>query len=160
MKRYIAYCITTILFIAASCDSARYPIDNPPSVKIDVRLLGTWKEKGKREEFTLIKQNDNEYTILYRNRRHDDIEKYPAFLSSVENTEFLNVCLPNEEGKEYIFLKIIEINPIRNVVTVAGVSDSTMKYITDAAGIRDRITQNLNNPAFYSDTTYFYRISK
>ncbi len=159
MKRHLQY-IFAFLFIVlvAACDTARFPIDPTPNVKVDTRLLGTWRAKGKHEEFTLIKQTDYTYLILYRNRKHDDMEKYPAFLSMVDSASFLNISSQDDSTSGYFFMRILNVNYIKNVVTAVSLSDSTLKDITEPAGVRERITQNLNNPAFYSDTTYFFRI--
>jgi len=145
--------------ILPSCETAKFPIDSPPNVKIDNRLLGTWRANGKHEEFTLLKQSDNEYLIMYKNKRHNEFDKYPAFLSNVDGATFLNIFSNDDkEAPGYYFLKIIDINTRKNEVTIANVVDSTIKTIAEPAGIRERISKHLTDPAFYSDTTIFFRL--
>ena len=159
MKTYLQYSSILLLsLLFAACDTAPYPIDRTPNVKVDTRLLGNWKMKGRPEEYTLIKYTDYKYMILYKDRRRNDIDKYPAFLSDVDSVKFLNITSEDDSTAGYFFLRIININPIKNVVTVAGLKDSTLKDITDPAEVREHISKNLNNPAHYGDTGYFYRI--
>ena len=71
---------------------------------------------------------------------------------------FLNVLYTDDSLNGYLLLKILDINPSGNMITAAAVSDSTMKYVTSSAAVRERIRTNLNNPVFYSDTVHFVKV--
>ena len=62
-----------------------------------------------------------------------------------------------DEESGYFFVHIINIS--HNSMTTAVVADTTLKYLTSAKEVRNRIEKNLNNPGFYSDTLHFYKVS-
>jgi hypothetical protein len=160
MKKYVLHFIA-LLFIAASftsCDTAKWPLDEQPSIKIDKRLLGQWRVKNKHEEFTLIKENDYSYTVLYKDWRNGDLQKFGAFLSDVEGAKFLNVHIKDEKAEGYLLVRILDINTTTNIVKACTVTDSLFQVMTEPGDVRRRVTEHVNDPKYYVDTTYFYRI--
>ena len=164
MKRYVEY-ITAFLFIGlfASCEPAKYPIDDHPLVKIDTRLIGKWKVKGEKDEYILSKDGksvnvDYKYLVLNKDPKTGKVDKFSAFLSEVGNAKFLNVFFKEDTIEGYIFLRILDINAAGTTARIATIADTTLKYITNATEMRERFTNRLNDPTFYNDTTYFYKI--
>lgn len=162
MHNYFKFCFSLLLItIFAGCDLSKYPIDDPAVVKIDTRLLGTWSEhKGDLSEtYTLTKKDDFYYTVTEKNKKEKP-KKYIAYLSEVEHTRFLNVYCKDEKDSTdgYLFIKIIDLNVAKKTATAVSIKDSTMKYLTSTAQVRERITTNLNNPTFYGDTAYMYKV--
>jgi len=53
----------------------------------------------------------------------------------------------------YFFLKILDVNADLTKMAAATVHDTTLWK-----GVRQRITRNVSNPAYYFDTVHFYKI--
>lgn len=156
------YGLVLLLLLLVGCDLSKYPIDDAPVIKTDARLIGKWKEKEKKGQsdlYTLTKKSDTRYLVTVK--EHDDNKrtlKYDAFLSDVNNVQFLNVLYKDDSVNGYLFLRILNINAAGNTVIAAAVSDSTMKDLRSSAAVRERIKENLNNPVFYSDTVHFIKV--
>jgi hypothetical protein len=160
MKNYKRFCLAPLLiFLLTGCELPKYPIDDPPVVKIDSRLLGTWAENKKdlSETYTLSKKDAVRY-ILTLKRKKDKPEKFVAWLSDVEQNLFLNVYCHDTDDAGYIFVRILEYNATDKSLQMACVKDTTMKYLTTSAQIRERITSRINDPAFYGDTGKLYKV--
>jgi len=167
MKPHIllAAAIVAVLFLT-SCSDAKYPIDNTPSIKVDQRLMGTWKAKEKRGNklvtdndvlYMMNKQNDYEYMVILKTNKKKDAETTTAYLSDVNKSLFLNVYVKGDTAG-YSFFRILDIDAKGNKVTVASIADTTMNALTSSAQVRERITKNLNNPLFYKDTVYMFKV--
>ncbi len=158
MNKKIQYCIAVLLIIIiAGCNLPKYPIDDPPVVKIDTRLLGKWKLKNEKDVYVITKQNDYQYLITFKEKKKAP-EKQVAFLSKVNDARFLNIYCADDSGGSYFLLRIIDVNAAANRITAATVKDSTMQYLKSSAEVRDYVVKNLDNSAFYSDTGYFYKV--
>ncbi len=167
MKQYFEMLVFAVVVILslASCADARYPIDNTPSVKVDARLMGGWKVKEKKGNkmvstddmvYMINKHNDFEYMLVTKTGRKKEAETTTAFLSDVNKVQFLNVYIKGDTAG-YSFFRILDINEAGNKLTIAGIADTTMRSLTSAEQVRERITKNLNNPAFYRDTAYLFK---
>jgi hypothetical protein len=155
--------LAMVVFIGllASCTLPKYPIDAPPSVKIDARLLGKWKGKNKgetRDLYTLTKKSDYLYSIEGKQSGNKKKELLTAYLSMVDSVRFLNVWDNDDTAKSYLFLRLLEINAEGNKLRVCAVSDSNMQYLTSCAQVREYIVNHLNNPEFYGDTVWFSKV--
>jgi hypothetical protein len=160
--------IASILFIG--CANSKYPIDSRPKEKADQRLLGKWKEmkdKNHQEtndediDYTVVKKDDHEYQITMRltGKKGNEKEKYTAFLSKIDEATFLNIAVKDEKKADgYFIVRVLDINKDANELAVSTIADTTMVYLNSAAAVRERIAKNLNNPAFYKDTGYLYKV--
>lgn len=154
--KYLAFLFLTSL---TACDVSKYPIDNAPNVKVDTRFIGKWKDKKDRKTTYIISlQNEYQYQIINKNKKTGN-ETYLGYLSNVEGSTFLNVY-NKDSANAYMLLRILDVNAKADRVTIASVSDSTMKNMSNAAEVRKYVTKNLNNPVFYSDTTYLRKLKR
>ena len=173
MKRLFFLFCSVVLITAPmiGCKSySRFPIDEHTIVRVDTNLIGIWKMKedtDKHNYFVIERRNDYEYAVTYMNKGGSNrtYENFPAYFSEISNSRFFNVGYRNydweshkdiEEG--YFFLKVIDIDQRGFNMTLALVSDTTMKYITSSKEVRERITKNLNNPNFYDKPVHFHKI--
>lgn len=166
MKHIIPFLTVAAILFLASCSDAKYPIDHTPSVKVDQRLVGNWKAKEKKgnkyvtdndELYMMNKRNDYEYMVVLKAMKKKEVETTTAYLSEVGTSQFLNVYVKGEHPG-YCFFRILDINTKGDKVSVASIADTTMNSLTSAEQVRERITTNLNNPAFYKDTTYLFKV--
>ena len=78
---------------------------------------------------------------------------YTAFVSHIQDAEFLNVHYKDDSVEGYFFLRILELNKAADRVQVTEVhEDSVLHTLTGAPAVRQWIQSNLNNAGFYSDT--------
>ncbi len=126
--------------------------------------------KGYYKDF--IKRQDHEYAItrMDGNGRGAHYQQWGSFLSKVGDATFFNIMYnhtPDEHGeyisekKEegYFFLRLIRVNKAGDTMITAVVADTAMRSMKSSKAVRNRIAKNLNNPAFYSDTLHFYKVS-
>ena len=160
---FIAF-VFVVLF--ASCKESNYPIDANPALKVDSRLIGTWKARDIRGNspvidppYVLTKDNDFQYrvTIKEKDRGVDKEESTTAFLSKIDNALFMNVVVKDDSGG-YFFFRILNIDAKNGKVTVASIADTSMVHLSSPAQVRARIAKNLNNPLFYKDTSLLVKV--
>lgn len=151
-----------LLIFCAGCDLSKYPIDDPAVVKIDTRLIGKWRaqEEGKHyATYTLSRMDDFHYRISSRIKvkRSVQTDEYQGFLSEIDNVPFLNVFYKDDSGNGgYSILKVMDVRA--KSIVVASIKDSTLKNLNSPKEVRERITNNLNNPLFFMDTTTLIRV--
>ncbi len=127
--------------------------------------------------FMDYKENKNQYYFITRMDHHGinpHYQQWNAFTSYVNNATFLNIkyvyspsayLTPgspvNTDGDEegYLLVRVLNINPTKNRITTATVADTFMKHIKSSKEVRAYVEKNLDNPAFYSDTFHFYKVS-
>lgn len=159
MKLYnVLFSSIIVSALLPGCIDAKFPIDAKPVTKADPQLLGVWKEEKKTTDdcmYMVTAKDDYHYRIALKCRKEKKAQ-YPAFLSLIGNTVFLNVEDREDSLKGYKFLRILHVS--RDKVQLCAIADSTMQYLNSSADVRERIAKNLNNRAFYKDTGYLVRV--
>jgi hypothetical protein len=168
MSRNLLFVITVVVCaLFTSCKESNYPIDAKPAIKIDARLIGTWKPKKKSGKSPLVdppyvisKENDFEYrvTIKEKDKGKDKEEWTTGYLSKIDDALFMNVVVKDDSGG-YFFFRILNIDTKNGKVTVASIADTTMIHLANSVQVRERITRNLNNPVFYKDTSLLVKVN-
>lgn len=119
-------------------------------------------------------EDKNKYEYYFTRMASNGInplyENWPVFISEVMGMRFLNIQYRNlviengrwqrdkdEEG--YFFVRLIRMNKSKDTLTTCIVADKSMKLLPNSETVRERITKNLKNPKFYSDTLHFYKVS-
>ena len=154
-----------ISFLIGCNRISKYPIDDPARIKIDNTLLGKWvmKEDTLKTNYFIVKKKDDfKYSVTYMNEggTHVQYDDFSVFLSKVNNSRFLNVQYYYQSVQGYFFLKIIDINEAGDEITTCTVADSTLSEMTKPSEVKSRISRNINNPDFYSDTAHFIRVKR
>jgi hypothetical protein len=163
MHKQLYFCVVLLIVAAAGCNLPKYPIDDPPVVKIDNRLLGKWAEKKRKDKdifndiFIVTRKNDYQYLITVKEKNKKP-EEHIAFLSRVKNAIFLNVYNKEDSGSSYLLLRLLDVNGATHKITAAAVSDSTMQYLKGSPEVREYVTKHMDDPSFYNDTGYFCQI--
>lgn len=178
MNKILSASVLLIMIIATSCNYSKYPIDKEPSVKVDEALFGIWKVQGDTDKanFILVQNSDdksppdkeslNTYWVTYFNRSGTNriYENFGAFLSNVGKERFINLGYwdraadgTDEDG--YLLYRIIKTNAKGTSMTLAMVNDPALKNAKSAAEVREKVTKNINNKKFYSDTVELYSVS-
>ena len=171
----------SILFITGCKSYSTHSIDEKSKIKIDARLLGTWKAiEDTDTKNCIVVQSYNDlfpnwapsdvdsvnkdcyYFVTYLNRhgRNPLYQQFSAFLSKVQNASFLNLHYWDDSVENgFLLIRIIKMNNAADSITTALVADSTLKNIQNSASLRQRISSHLNSSAFYSDTLHFYKVN-
>ena len=127
-----------------------------------------------RESYDNFLEKKDHYYYITRMNAHGQkphYKQWSVFVSKVNNVTFLNIpyrFVPERDGhylpgqttrQGYFFVRLININPAYDTITTAIVSDTTLIHLASPKDVRNHITKNINNPAFYSDTLHFYKVS-
>ena len=143
---------------------SKYALDDQPRVPVDTNLIGIWKmqeDSDPHNYFVIEKYNDVQYVFTYMNREGSNrvYENMGAFSSNVNGTEFINATYLNWKGKSgYFLLKVIDKDKRGFDMTLAMVADTTLKDIGSSTELRDRISKNINNPAYFKKPVHFRKI--
>lgn len=117
------------------------------------------------DEAVSLKNRDYEYWVT-TNYNNTQYAQWGVFPSEVGYNTFLNVSYREifygknkniREEKGFFFLRILESSDTH--VTTALVCDPVLKNLKSSAEVRELIYRRMNQPAFYSDTLHFYKIS-
>jgi hypothetical protein len=173
MKKYLVGTLVVLTLLSSGCKNvAKFPIDDPSTSNLDDGLIGKWKfdEDTDKRNFYEVYRKDAPYDPLkYHVRfwnRGGTNPTYEAnvYLSKIDGVRFINVPYWEDGGEGahfshlgYFFLKILKVNADFTKMTTATVYDTTM-WELNQSGVKQRITRNLNNPAFYYDTVHFYKM--
>ena len=119
-KQFGCVAVVFALLFLSGCATARYPIDAQPLVKIDAALLGKWKTTDKKDVYTMARKSDFEYLLTLKVRGRQDFEKFPAFLSVINNERFLNFAqIENDSLKGYSFARLLSVESSGNKISCA-----------------------------------------
>ena len=157
--------VTVASLLLYSCNNCRYPIDDKPTVKVDDRLIGTWKsvKPHSSETITFTRNSEYLYMVAEKADRTTPVEYHTAWLSDVENNLFLNVAdkpLDHDTDQSFIFLRILSVNNEGNKICVAMVMDTSGTQLQNAGEVRKRVTDNWNKSTFYADTEYLEKVKR
>ena len=161
MKKVLAFVVGVLVVSGfTACSLPKYPIDETPSVKVDARLLGTWKAKvkGETETYTLTREGDYQYLVTAKKPGNKKKELMNAYLSMVDTIRFLNVYDRGDTEKRYFFMRLLEINAAGNRLRACGVDDTNMQHLPNAKAVREYVVKNINRPSFYGDTAWFEKV--
>ena len=130
-------------------------IDSGPSVKIDARLLGTWKSKGSSDDkFVCTKASDLTYKI-------EEVKKdgkntiYSAFLSDVNGTTFMNAKEQGDGLSTNYYLYKVVVNSASSVTLVPVTENITEKF-SSSAELKQFIEKNMGLSFFYDKSVDEY----
>ena len=134
----------------------------------EYKIEEKWRKKNKSYE---TRDYDYYLTYMHQHGSHPHYRQFTAFLSTVNKSKFLNVAyyytpyvkghpINNQSEEGYFFVRLVHLSRKYDTLVTAIVADTTLKYLKSSAEVRERITKNVNNPAFYSDTLHFYKVSR
>jgi len=157
----LSFSDTTHLNKLVGYNLSLYPINDPPKIKIDARLLGKWKAKNKNggyDIYTIAKKGLYQYLVTVKEDKKKATGKKIAYLSQVNNAWFLNMYCEENGDEGYRFMKFLGADPSYDKVTTVNVADSSFIYLNSSAEVRNLIAKNLNNHSFYGDTLRLYKM--
>jgi predicted small lipoprotein YifL len=163
MKKAFSFVSVVLLLLSfAACTLPKYPIDDPPVVKIDARLIGKWKVSTQMEKdaeyYSVTKKDDFHYNISAKDPKKKELFKFTGFLSYVDSARFLNVDNTDDSDRGYFFMRLLEINVAGNKLRTCSVEDTMMQYLTSPAQVKEYIRKHLDNPGFYKDTVWMSKV--
>lgn len=173
MKKLLLILLLLPAFVQGQISNieAKYPIDGPSMKNLNDAILGRWRfeeDTNKKNFYEIIRHEPyqlDRYHIKFWDRggTNPTYESNMHF-SKIGNTQFINVPYFEENftHEGFFFLKILETDadPVTGnyiKMTAAVVNDTTLWNLNQAE-VKQRIIQNINNPAYYSDTVHFYKM--
>lgn len=162
MKKQISiaaiFCLSILLW---GCPyESKVPIDNP-SVKINLKMLGTWQNQSKPEEiFKITKQDEFTYNIQVTNKNKVEVDKMLAYESVVNGITFINLWdnKPYSSSKKYNFFKI-EMNG-ENEIETASITENVQEHFSSSNELKKFIAANMMNSYFFEKSGTLIRIRK
>ena len=107
----------------------------------------------------MARKSDFEYLLTLKVRGRQDFEKFPAFLSVINNERFLNFAqIENDSLKGYSFARLLSVESSGNKISCAIVEDTSLGKMSSSLELRNYIGRNMNKPSLYGDTVVFYRM--
>jgi hypothetical protein len=125
------------------------PID-APSVKVDLKLQGTWVLRDDPDEvYTVSPLDMYTYQIVVTQKDSDDQEIYQAHTSMVNKTMFLNITKDEEEdtSKSYILYKLEFRSD--EWITLSEVTENIDEKFTSSKDLKNFISKNIMKSYFY-----------
>ncbi len=142
--------------------TAKFPLDEKPSVIADTDLIAIWKMKegvDPHDYFVVERYQINEFVFTYMNRGGSNrtYENVSAFFSKIGNVDFLTVCLYDQETNTpgFFFLKVIDRDNRGWHMSLSLVADTTLKELTSSNAVRARIEKNITNPKYFMKPVHF-----
>ena len=172
MKYFFLPALGFTMLSSLGCTSiAQFPINEPATDTFNKGFVGKWKfeEDSNKNNYYEIEDGAFYHMDTYHIKFWDRGGKKRTIETGIHMTKLAGnifISVPYlKRGEEiwdykpsgYFFLRVIDINKDFTKMTTATVHDSTL-WELNAAGIRQRIFRNLNNPAYYYDTVHFYKI--
>ena len=144
---------------------AKYALDEHPAIMADTNFIAIWKmneDTDPHNYFVLERFDYYNYVFTYMNREGSNrtYENMGAFFSNIGDTRFINVRYFNWETNTggYFFLKVVHADSRGWDMDLALVADTTLKNITSAKEVRERIEKNVNNPSYFKKPVHFRKI--
>lgn len=108
------------------------------------------------------------FTYFNAHGKNPCYQAFTAFESFIQGIRFLNISYYNqplspegvpigENETGYLLLRLLRVSN-KSIVT-AMILDTTLKNAGSAAEVRKKVTKNLNNIHYYSDTMHFYKVN-
>jgi len=137
------------MFFLTGCPyESSVTIDNP-SVKINTKLLGAWKDKKNSDIYTVEKHDEFTYGIT----QSKDNDKLLAFVSIVNGVNFLNFWEPGSDApsKKYSFYKM-EMQTDGSLL-LSEITDNITESFTSSDDLKKFISANMKNSYFFGKET-------
>ena len=158
MKNIFSFIAIAVLCIALSgCPyQSSTPID-APTIKVDTRLIGTWKSSGSDDDKYKISQADEfTYSFIKHSKGSED-EKYLGYFSVVNDVTFLN--LYNDTGSD-IASRLYNLYRVDvkgdGVIILKEMTENIDEEFTTSEELKKFIASNMNNSYFYSKDETIY----
>ena len=103
-----------------------------PSIKVNPILLGAWEPKSSSDDkYTVTKDDEFTYKIEKKGKEAKDVTHYKAFLSKVDDSNFLNLWEDNGTTPITYYFYKVELNSANSKVTLSPVTENiTEKFAT------------------------------
>lgn len=162
MKKFVQlFAVVSFSFLLMGCPyETEVPIDQP-SIKFPSNLFGKWEPKSSSDDVLTIKRKDDFTVIITKTKKDakpdDSVEQYEAFLSAVDNIQFLNVT----EASEYsstpkYYLYKMEVSPSGSRITLSAVTENIDETFSSSAELKIFIQKNMNHSFFFEKEEEVY----
>ena len=129
-----------------------------PSVKVDPKLIGTWKSAGSEDDKYKIAQLDEfNYSVVKHSKGSSEDEKYIGFFSVVNDAGFLNLYTdngPDAASRQYYIYRVDMKGD--GVMNVRELTENIDEEFTSSDELKKFIAANMNNSYFYEKDETLY----
>lgn len=145
---------------------SKYPLGESRSAPMDQRYIGKWvtAESTDKQYLLILPFNENEYLIEVVN--DDDIERYRAYLTIIDNVNILNLQVITDKKnkivqiseREYLFIKISLSD--NDVLTLWNIENNGFKKDYSKEELFQYVQKNIRNDNVYEMVEEFKRDAK
>lgn len=151
MKRHLLYSgLIALWLLLPGCPyESKVPID-PPSVKINNALLGSWfDQSNKNAVYHISKQDEYGYHVVVTDAEKDEHEIYHAYTSLVKGTTFLNITKeqPGKTPSAYLLYKLEVMGDQK--ITLSEVTENIDETFATSSELKKYIGANMKNSYFF-----------
>lgn len=159
-------CLVFSALILAGCGSSIVPISEVGDVPVDNSLVGVWRDLDPESsaEFLVLKWDEKNYYVELRMEPglpEDEIERFRAYTSVVEGTNFLNLLYlaESEEDRLYSFLTYaLSSDDTLRIGELNDVADQNLSDFTSSTDLRAFVRANVDNDQFYGPVSLWAKV--
>lgn len=150
--------LTGLMLVLQGCPYGTEVAIDEPAVKIDEKLLGKWEAKNAGDyTYSVTKKDDYNYKFEKKGKTSTETTLYTGFLSTIDNTRFLNIYEDASSTKTYYLYKL-EVSGSGAKVTLHPVTENITEKFTTSADLKAFIKKNMGLSFFYSkDKEEYFR---
>ncbi len=171
MKKYLLIVfLIPVLYLFGCKNVAKYPMDPPSPDFVFDGVIGKWRVEEDTDKNNFIEvtkgRKDYRYHVIYweKGGTNPTLETYVHF-SKLNSDIFLNALCWDEYREKgyfqqagYMFFKVVYMTPDFSKMAFTVVNDTTLGNLQSSLEVFNRVAKNLNNKAYYSDTTHLYKV--
>jgi len=107
MKNFLPIALGSILcLLLTSCvTTSEYPLSSPGTAQPDLKLVGTWHEKGDNDETYEFTVKDAHWMHIENRKEDKPPESYDMFVTVIDGNRFLNVRHVGNDEQGHPFKK-------------------------------------------------------
>lgn len=166
MSPYARVCLVLSALILAGCGSSAVPISEVGDAPVDNSLVGVWRDLDPENstEFLVLKWDEKSYYVEVRMEPGlpgDEIERFRAYTSVVEGTNFLNLLYlaESEEDRTYSFLTyVLNSDGTLRIGELNDVADQNIDDFTSSTDLRAFVRANVDNDQFYGPVSLWAKV--
>ena len=159
-------CLVLSALILAGCGSSAVPISEVGDAPVDNSLVGVWRELDPESsaEFLVLKWDEKNYYVEVRMEPGapvDEIERFRAYTSVVEGTNFLNLLYlaESEEDRTYSFLTYaLNSDGTLRIGELNDIADQNISDFTSSTDLRAFVRANVDNEQFHGAVSLWAKV--
>ncbi len=160
MTRNKQFAVLTSIVLAAAflvgCYETALKLGSPDQSKVDKKFVGDWKitisSGGNTSTADLIVRNidDKQYYVEWR--EDDRVDRFSAFAADVKDAHFAHLRKMTDDGEWPEEHTLMRFELKGDQLVLRGLDENFFEGVTTDEQLRQKITENIDNPKMYEET--------